>query len=44
MSWVTHPVQVGSNLTATLELIDQALYRAKHAGKNCAVFHAELNA
>lgn len=29
-----------SNLTEALELADQALYRAKHAGKNCAVFHA----
>ena len=28
-----------SNLAETLELADQALYRAKHAGKNCAVFH-----
>jgi hypothetical protein len=56
MSGVTHPVQVGSslsgalwaldssNLTDALELINQALCQAKHAGKNCTVFHAELNA
>ncbi|MHA6494274.1 diguanylate cyclase domain-containing protein [Pseudomonas borbori] len=29
-----------SNIGETLELADQALYRAKHAGKNCAVFHS----
>lgn len=29
-----------SNIAETLELADQSLYRAKHAGKNCAMFHA----
>lgn len=29
-----------SNLSEVLELADQALYRAKHAGKNCAEFHS----
>lgn len=29
-----------SNLAEALELADQALYQAKHAGKNCAVFHS----
>jgi diguanylate cyclase (GGDEF)-like protein len=48
----SHQVQVGcsiggalwpldsSDLAHALELADQALYRAKRAGKNCAVFHA----
>jgi len=30
-----------SNLAEVMELADQALYRAKHAGKNCALFHAD---
>jgi len=29
-----------SNLSEALELADRALYRAKHTGKHCAVFHA----
>jgi len=29
-----------SNLSEAMELADQALYRAKHTGKHCAVFHA----
>ena len=28
-------------IETTLELADQALYRAKHAGKNCAAFHGQ---
>ena len=28
-----------NSMTEALELADQTLYRAKHAGKNCAVFH-----
>lgn len=32
-----------NSMTEALELADQTLYRAKHAGKNCAVFHTAYN-